>query len=527
MQNVLSSHSRVDRVVADIVHDFSCKPRLSNERGTAILVAASIFDACRYFERFQTTPFKGKCAIVTSYNPQARDVTTEETGANTQTDKQFIYDSNTELLTGVAARPGRTQIETYEDNAKRLFKDEPANMKLLVVVDKLLTGFDAPSCTYLYIDKSMRDHGLFQAICHTNRLNGEDKEFGYIVGYKDLFNRVENAIAVYTSELDQGEGEANPQVLLQDRLAKGRERLEAAREVIALICEPVEPPRRELEHIPCFCGNSEVAGDLKEHEPQRVALYKATAGLFRAHANIVEELDKADYSAGEINVIDEELKHYRSIREAVRNAAGETLDLKAYEADMRHLLDTYIDARLPRTVSPFGNMPLLESIVKSGIAEAVNSLPDGVKGNEEAVAEVIQINVRSTIIKEEISDPAYYARMSALLDEIIAARRARAIDYHEYLRRIAALASQVERPDHAGVPASINTAGWRALYNNLGENADLAMAVDQIIRETRQSDWRGNQARERMIMQALLPILDDDIGEVERLFPIVVAQTEY
>jgi type I restriction enzyme, R subunit len=73
---------------------------------------------------------------------------------------------------------------------------------LLIVVDKLLTGFDAPSCTYLYIDKSMQDHGLFQAICRVNRLDGETKDFGYIVDYKDLFPKVENAVSVYTSELD-------------------------------------------------------------------------------------------------------------------------------------------------------------------------------------------------------------------------------------------------------------------------------------------------------------------------------------
>jgi type I restriction enzyme R subunit len=98
--------------------------------------------------------------------------------------------------------PIMSKTETYEEWAKNLFIKEPANMKLLIVVDKLLTGFDAPPCTYLYIDKSMQDHGLFQAICRTNRLDGEDKDFGYIVDYKDLFKKVENAIAVYTSELD-------------------------------------------------------------------------------------------------------------------------------------------------------------------------------------------------------------------------------------------------------------------------------------------------------------------------------------
>ena len=64
--------------------------------------------------------------------------------------------------------------------------------KLLVVVDKLLTGFDAPGCTYLYIDKQMHDHGLFQAICRVNRLDGDDKAVGHIVDYKDLFKKLVN-----------------------------------------------------------------------------------------------------------------------------------------------------------------------------------------------------------------------------------------------------------------------------------------------------------------------------------------------
>ena len=243
MQKVLSSKSRIDRVVSDIVFDFSVKPRLSSERGNAILVASSIYDASKYFTLFQKTPFKGKCAVVTSYNPQAGDVTLEETGANTETEKQFIYNTYTELLEDVDAKPGMTKTETYEERAKELFVGEPANMKLLVVVDKLLTGFDAPPCTYLYIDKSMQDHGLFQAICRTNRLDGEDKDFGYIVDYKDLFKKVEHAIAVYTSELDRSAGGADPDVLLHDRLEKGKERLDQALEALALLCEPVERRR--------------------------------------------------------------------------------------------------------------------------------------------------------------------------------------------------------------------------------------------------------------------------------------------
>src|SRR6266404_6264890 len=216
MKSVLSSKSRMDRVVSDIVFDFSVKPRLSSERGNAILVASSIYEASKYFTLFQKTPFKGRCAVVTSYNPQAQDVANEEIGANTETEKQFIYNTYTELLKDIVAKPGMTKTETYEEGAKSQFIKEPANMKLLVVVDKLLTGFDAPPCTYLYIDKSMQDHGLFQAICRTNRLDGEDKLFGYIVDYKDLFKKVQGALAVYTSELDDSDGGASPEILLQD-----------------------------------------------------------------------------------------------------------------------------------------------------------------------------------------------------------------------------------------------------------------------------------------------------------------------
>lgn len=322
MKNVLSSKSRMDRVVSDIIFDFSVRPRLSSERGNAILVASSIYEACKYFTLFQKTPFRGRCAVVTSYNPQTKDVTQEEVGANTETDKQFIFNTYTELLKDVEAKPGMTKTEAYEERAKGLFTKEPANMKLLVVVDKLLTGFDAPPCTFLYIDKSMQDHGLFQAICRTNRLDGEDKDFGYIVDYKDLFKKVENAIAVYSSELDHSAGGADPEVLLQDRLKKGKERLDNALEAIALLCEPVEPPKGELEYIHYFCGNTEMPEDLQEREPQRAALYKATAALVRSYANIADEFEPAGYSEADIARIKEQLQHYLDVREIIRKASG-------------------------------------------------------------------------------------------------------------------------------------------------------------------------------------------------------------
>ena len=543
MQKVLSSRSRVERVVSDIVFDFTVKPRLSNERGNAILVASSIYEACKYFAVFEKTPFKGRCALVTSYNPLARDVTLEETGANTETDKQFIYNTYTELLKDVQARPGLTKTETYEERAKALFIDEPAQMKLLVVVDKLLTGFDAPPCTYLYIDKSMQDHGLFQAICRTNRLDGDDKDFGYIVDYKDLFKKVENAISVYSSELDHSAGGADPEVLLQDRLKKGRERLDEALEALHLLCEHVPTPQGELEHIHYFCGNTEIASDLTEREPRRAALYKATVALVRAYANIADELDRAGY--GDVLRIKERLKHYLDVREIVRKASGESLDLKAYEADMRHLIDRYIEADEPRKISPFDGLGLLDLIVKTGIADAIAAQLGAMKGNKDAIAETIENNVRSKIIKEQLTDPAYFETMAALLDEIIALRKAKAIEYEEYLKRIAELAGKVDAGKADDTPATLDTPGKRALYNNLKKtqhqrmgvaepgvdrNADpvleLALRIHDSVRAARPDAWRGVHRREQVIRAALFNVLQD-ADDVERLFLVIKQHGEY
>jgi type I restriction enzyme R subunit len=526
MQHVLSSKVRMDRVVADIVFDFSVKPRLSSERGNAILVASSIYEACKYFTLFQKTPFRGKCAVVTSYNPLTKDVTMEETGANTETDKQFIYNTYNKLLNDIDPKPGMTKTETYEERAKALFTKEPANMKLLVVVDKLLTGFDAPPCTYLYIDKSMQDHGLFQAICRVNRLDGEDKDFGYIVDYKDLFKKVENAISVYTSELDHSAGGPAPEVLLQDRLKKGKERLDEALETLVLLCEPVEQPKGELEHIHYFCGNTEIPSDLQDREPQRAALYKSTAALVRAYANIADELEPAGYTAADITRIKRQLEHFVNVREVIRKASGETLDLKAYEADMRHLLDTYIEADEPRKISPFDNMALLELIVKTGIANAIATQLGGLKGDKNAIAETIENNVRRKIIKEHLSDPAYYEKMSALLDEVIAARKARAIEYEEYLKRIAELSRRVQAGYSEGTPEKLDTPGKRALWNNLGQDEGLALKIDATVRQVRPDGWRGVSPREQTIKAGLYDILQD-VAEVERLFLVIKAQREY
>lgn len=528
MQKVLSSKPRIEKIVQDVVFDFSTKPRLNSEFGNAILIAGSIYEASRYFEMFQTTPLKGKCALITSYNPTTRDITTEGTGENTETEKEEVYKIYSKLLEDVVPDSGKSKTETYEDKAKTLFIKEPVNMKLLIVVDKLLVGFDAPPCTYLYIDKKMQDHGLFQAICRVNRLDTEDKDFGYIVDYKDLFQKLEGAYSVYASELDCPEDmdKKDIGILLKDRLAKGKERLDEALEAVAMVCEPVLPPKDNLAYIHYFCGNPENKQDLKDSEMKRTALYKQTVALIRSYANIADELSEAGYSADGIEAIKGKLDTYLKLREEIRMASGEKLDLKTYEADMRHLIDTYIQADDSKRIDPFGNQSLLDIMIKSGMAEVIKNLPDGIRSSKESVAETIENNVRVKIIKDNLIDPAYFDEMSKLLSEIIRERKANAVSYEEYLKKIAELAKRVTNLTRDDLPPGIQTNAQRALYNNLGKTEDLAISVDAAVRKGRRADWRGNIPAENLIKQSMYYVLKDK-AEVERIFQIVKQQHEY
>jgi type I restriction enzyme R subunit len=316
MQKVLSSQSRLEKIVADILLDMETKDRLQSGRGNAMLVSSSIYQACKFYELFDKTDLAGRCAIVTSYKPSPNDIKGQDSGAG-MNERLRQFEIYNKMLGGQDA-------EAFEKDAKNKFVDEPGQMKLLIVVDKLLTGFDAPSATYLYIDKQMRDHGLFQAICRVNRLDGDDKEYGYIIDYKDLFKSLETSIKDYTAEALDGYEKEDVAGLLSDRLEKARERLDDALEAIRALCEPVEPPRDTAAHIRFFCAqDTSDKTALKENEPKRLTLYKLAASLLRAYADIASEMADAGYSDEEIAAIRLDVDHYEKVRNEVKLASGD------------------------------------------------------------------------------------------------------------------------------------------------------------------------------------------------------------
>jgi type I restriction enzyme R subunit len=517
MQKIFSAKSRLEKIVADILLDMETRDRLESGRGNALLVSGSIYQACKFYQLFIDQGFD-KCAIVTSYKPSAASIKGEETGEG-ETEKLEQYEIYNKMLNGQEA-------DAFETAVKKKFVEEPGQMRLLIVVDMLLTGFDAPSATYLYIDKQMRDHGLFQAICRVNRLDGDDKVYGYIIDYKDLFKSLESSIHDYTTGAFDAYDKEDVVGLLTDRLEKAKERLEEAREAIKALCESVDAPKDTAAYLRYFCAKDTADKDqLKDNEPKRITLYKLTVSLIRAYANLANEMPEAKYNDQEIEKIKQEVDYYEKVRTEVKLASGDYIDLKMYEPAMRHLIDTYIRAEDSRKISAFDDLSLIQLIVERGVG-AMKELPAGIASSPAAMAETIENNLRRVITDEQPLNPKYYERMSDLLDALIHERKETAKEYEAYLQKLVELTRQVVDGGGISYPKSLNTHARRALYDNLSCNEELAVKLDQAILSVRQDDWRGKLIKERAIRYEIHGILKDE-DESKRIFQLVKNQNEY
>ncbi|RGJ98873.1 HsdR family type I site-specific deoxyribonuclease [Megamonas funiformis] len=526
MQTIFSSKSRLGQIVADIVFDMETKPRLHDGRGNAMLVASSIYQACKFYELFQETELKDKCAIVTSYEPSVSDIRTETVDITRNTELIEQYEIYMKMLNG-------KDPKVFEKEVKEKFIRQPEQMKLLIVVDKLLTGFDAPSATYLYIDKSMRDHGLFQAICRVNRLDGDDKEYGYIIDYKDLFRSLEKAVADYTSEAFDGYSKEDVSGLLSNRLQKAKNQLESSLEALKFLCEPVAPPKDIIDYYHYFCGSNMEVFDLEELEqnmPKREQLYKLSASALRAFGEVSSNIginNEENYTPKQLKMFENEVSYYIKVRDEVRLASGDYIDLKNYDPDMRHLIDTYLSADPSRVLNSFGGASLIQLLVDSGIA-ALRNMEASTKRDKEAIAETIENNVRKEVIEKQQSNPKYYEKMSLLLRELIEKRKNEVISYEEYLKQIIEIATKIVKPEtDNNYPENIrDSAAKRALYDLFNGDTEKAIKVHEEIMYKKQDNFRGNRIKERRLKKVINNIVKDE-NLTDKIFELVKEQSEY
>lgn len=516
MKKVTSSNSRLTRIADEIIFDMERRDRLRNKTGNAMLVANTILEACLYYEIFQQKGFK-ECAIITSYEPNINDIKGETTGSgDTEAIKKFeVYEK---MLNGQST-------EDFDRETKEKFINEPGRMRLLIVVDKLLTGFDAPSATYLYIDKKMKDHGLFQAICRVNRLDGEDKKYGYIIDFMDLFNSLEQSIHDYTTGALDAYEKKDVEGLLKDYLKVAKINLDNALDQVKAFCEPITSPRDSNKYFTFFMPeNPDNRKEVEEMDLKRKQFYQYVKALTRAYGAIANEMEEAGYTSSEMNNIRTDVSHYEKVRLEVMHHASDSIDLKSYEADMRHLIDAYIGAKESRTISAFEDMTLIDLIVARG-REAIDELPEGIKKDKESVAETIENGMRKVIIEKISSNPKYYEKMSHLLDELIRRRKEEALDYEAYLKEAFEMAKNTNASEgSADYPHNVNSAGKQALFDNLKQDESLALTLHNEIMNNKLHGWRGNRMKERVIRNSIYKYVTDE-AKVAEIFNIIYEQS--
>lgn len=522
MQTLLSSQSRLEKIAADIIFDFARIPRLAEGRGNAMLVANSILEACRYWKIFQSKGFK-KCAVVTSYSPYHSDVRTEDTGEDTETKMQEQYNTYLEMLGIATDTPNKDKLaEQYEDRVKEQFKKEPANMKLLIVVDKLLTGFDAPPATYLYIDKKMQDHGLFQAVCRVNRLDGEEKDYGYIIDYMDLFQCLEKSIIDYTTEALSGFDKQDVIGLLNDRKQLARKDFDNAMDSLDGLLEGVKEPKSDHDYRGYFHCFEDVISEAAIKK--RYQLYKAVNSVIRTYTNFLPYMsdEEVGYSVEETEKFAKKIKSYIRLKEMIMLSSGDSIDFKAYEADMRFMIDNYIEADASRKLCDFEGMSLVDLVVDEG-EKFVEKLPDSIKNDDKSVAEMIENHIRRVVNYEYQTNPEYYENMSKILDNLIEQRKQDKLLYAEYLEKVSDLAKQVKQTGILDYPEGIvKHKELRALYDNLGKNEELAKTLHQDILIHKPHNYKDNSMKIRKVKQIIKETLNtDDKEKIERIYKIV------
>ncbi|UFZ02602.1 HsdR family type I site-specific deoxyribonuclease [Bradyrhizobium ontarionense] len=336
--------------------------------------------------------------------------------------------------------------ESYNRQIVEGFKkrEEP---ELLIVVSKLLTGFDAPVDTVLYIDKPLTGHNLLQAIARVNRVE-EDKEYGYIVDYAGVLGDLDTAMRVYSAlaEFEPNDLDVGHAIIdVQDQIA----RLPQAHANLVNHFKGVAKVRDE-EAYEVFLADEVV----------RKEFYELLAEFARLLATALATANWANHpkSEAQVRIYRDDLRRYQKLRTAVRNRYREAIDFKQYEARIRKLLDTHISADAVEVVTEAVNI-FDTAAFDRAVAEQTTPA---------SKADLIASQTKRTITERMEEDPVFFKKISDLIADAIAEHRAKRLSDNDYLARIREAAEQVRRPKHDDVPAEVRADEHAvAIFNSL------------------------------------------------------------
>jgi len=432
-QKVASSERRLEMIMLDINEDI--RKRLQGTGFKAMLATSSKYEAIKYHKLFEEMGDIHTAFVISA--PDSREGYAEVDDEN----RAFIQEEWSRIM------------KRYGDEEKYLdkVKDEFINgdeIELLIVVDKLLTGFDAPRASVLYIDKLLKEHNLLQAIARVNRLY-EGKDFGFIVDYRGLLGDLDKALNDYSGLADFDEEDIAGAVFdIKEEIA----RVKTYYEYLEELFKEVEK-RQDQESYEVYLADEE----RRQHFYDYLSHY-ARALKLSLSSDKIEEV----FSSKEISNYKEKMKFYAQLRQAVRIRYHEQVDFGKYEKQMQKLLDTFISA---------DEVNQLTKLVNIFDEEFEKELERVVGDN--ARADSILSATTAVITQKRESNPAYYDRLSQRIQEIIEEYKQKRLTEEEKLKhakeiRDLLLKDEVEEESH--YPERIkHTPPARAFYDNLEE----------------------------------------------------------
>lgn len=454
------------------------------------------FDIQEHFKvNFKGTGFKGQLACSSKENAirykkcfdQFGEIKTEViiSGPDTREDHTDIDESNIPEVQAfwksMMAIYGSE--EKYNEKIINAFKksDEP---ELLIVVDKLLTGFDAPKNAVLYVDKRLKEHNILQAIARVNRVF-EGKTHGLVIDYRGIFGELNDAIDTYAALKNEGfEREdvvgtiTNTELEIKELAQRHTNVWEIFKEVQNK--SDTESLQRHLEPI-----------DRRQEFYKRLALFSKTLQLANGNAKYQDETPKATKDNYQ-----RDLKMFVELRAAVKQRFGETVDYSSYEKQIRNMVNKYIGADQVRVI--------IEQTDVFDEADFDKEL-ENVEG-EAAKADTIASRLKRSISEKFEEDPALYKKLSEMIDEAIKAHREKRLSDADYLTKVTEAMDTMRGKNKSDYPAKIrNNDDAKAYFGVLKQElelqvekaeevlADNALKVFEAIEELKIRDWEGNK----------------------------------
>ncbi|MCB1214089.1 MAG: type I restriction endonuclease subunit R [Deltaproteobacteria bacterium] len=390
--------------------------------------------------------------------------------------------------------------ENYNQTLIEQFKKEK-NPEIIIVVDKLLTGFDVPENTVLYITRSLKDHGLLQAIARVNRLC-EGKDYGYIIDYYGILGNLDHALTTYGALADFAEEDLVGSILnIQTEVSKLPQRHTNLWQMFKTIKNQLD-----IEAFEIYLGDE----SLRPEFYRRLSIFSRTFALALSTVRFVEETSMEDMERYK-----KDLKFFSQLRESVKRRYAETVDFKEYEIKIQKLLDTYVGAdeivKITELVDIFDQEKFNQEVAKIA--------------NPASKADTIAHRLKKTIHERMAEDPVFYTKFSVLLMKTIDDWRKKRLSDAEYLAKISETSKAIQNRTGEDTPEILKGRNFaKAVYGQSLEmiknqfkqqearqiSANLAMKIEETILRFKKVDW----VQDGQTLNKMMNGIDDLIFEL-------------